>query len=381
METADVAIVGAGVIGLSTAYHLARRGVRVVVFERASQAGTGETAKATGGIRHQFSTEINIRLTQLSVPAFQRFEEEMGVPIDFVQHGYLLVAATSEKAAVLRSGLALQQSLGVPSRWVAPDDVRALYPGVRTDDLVGATFCPADGSATPHGVVQGYLRRSRELGAEVRFGEEVVAIEVDGGRVTGVRTPAGRWASPVVVDAAGPAARHVAHLAGVDVPVFPYRRQVFVMAPLPELALGRPLLVDVDTGWYVHQDRAGVLYMGGTDKDTRPGTDEVVDWDLFETVATAALHRLPPVAHARVVRGYAGIRSLTPDHHAVLGRVPDVAGFFIAAGFSGHGFMHAPAAGLLLAEEIVDGRATTLSLDPLSLRRFAGAAPVEAVSF
>ncbi len=382
METADVLIVGAGVIGLSVAYHLARRApLRIAVLERAAQPGTGETAKATGGIRHQFSTEVNVRLTQLSLPAFQRFEEEMGEPVDLVQHGYLFLTTREDAAAVMRAGVELQQRLGVPSRWVTPAEVRDLFPAVRTDDLLGGTFCPLDGSASPYGAVQGYLRRCRDLGVHVVLSEEVAGIEVQDGRVRGVRTASGGYAGPVVVNAAGPYARGVAAMAGVDLPVSPFRRQVFVMTPLPELGRGRPLTIDLDTGWYLHQDRAGALYMGGTDKDTRPGVDEVVDWDGFDAVAEAALRRIPATAGARVVRAYAGIRSLTPDHHAILGPVPGLSGFYCANGFSGHGFMHAPAVGLLMAEEILDGGARTLDLTPLRITRFAGGTRAEAVAF
>lgn len=382
MDSADVLVIGGGIIGLSVAYHLAQRGARgVVVLERAGQVGTGSTAKATGGIRHQFSTEINVRLTQLSLPAFQRFEEEMGEPVDFVQHGYLFVTTRADLAEVMRAGLRLQQHLGVPSRWVTPDEAAGLFPDVRVDDLVGGTFCPLDGSANPYGAVQGYLRRCRDLGVRVLTAQEVIGIEVSGDRVRGVRTASGAFAGPIVVNAAGPRARDVAAMVDVDLPVHPYRRQVFVMTPVPGLHRGAPLTVDLDTGWYLHQDRGGALYMGGTDKDTRPGLEEVVEWDGFDAVAQAALRRVPRTRNARVARAYAGIRSLTPDFHAILGAAPQVAGFYCANGFSGHGFMHAPAVGQLLAEEILDGKATTLDLSALSLMRFSGQVRTEATAF
>ena len=382
MDAADVLIIGGGIIGLSIAYHIARRGAcRIILLERADRVGTGSTAKATGGIRHQFSTEINVRLTQLSHPAFERFEDEMGEPVDFVQHGYLFVTARADRAEVMRSGLQLQQHLGVPSRWVIPDEAALLFPDLRVDDLVGGTFCPLDGSASPYGAVQGYLRRCRDLGVRILTEQEVTSIETDGGRVRGVRTASAQYAAPLVVNAAGPRARGVAAMVGVDLPVHPYRRQVFVMTPVPGLHRGAPLTVDLDSEWYLHQDRSGALYMGGTDKDARPGLEEVVDWEGFDAVAQAALHRVPRTREARVARAYAGIRSLTPDFHAILGRVPGVDGFYLANGFSGHGFMHAPAVGQLLAEEILDGRATTLDITPLALTRFAGRARAEATAF
>lgn len=382
MDAADVLIIGGGIAGLSIAYHLARRGARgIVVLERAGQVGTGSTAKATGGIRHQFSTEINVRLTQLSLPEFEHFEDELGEPIDFVQHGYLFVTAREERAEVMRAGLELQQRLGVPSRWVTPAEAAALFPDLRVDDLVGGTFCAQDGSASPYGAVQGYLRRCRDLGVRVQTNQEAIGIEVAGSRVRAVRTPSASFATPIVVDAAGPHARAVAAMVGVDLPAHPYRRQVFVMAPVDGLSRGVPLTVDLDTEWYLHQDRSGSLYMGGTDKDTRPGLEEVVDWDGFDAVAGAALRRVPRTHEARLVRAYAGIRTLTPDLHAILGPVPGVQGFYCANGFSGHGFMHAPAVGRLLAEEILDGRATSLDMTPLALTRFAGQTRGEVAAF
>jgi sarcosine oxidase, subunit beta len=382
MDSADILIVGGGIIGLSIGYHLARRGARgIVVLERAGQVGTGSTAKATGGIRHQFSTEVNVRLTQLSLPAFERFEEEMGEPVDFVQHGYLFVTTRADRVDAMRSGLRLQQRLGVPSRWVTPAEAALLFPDLRVDDLAGGTFCPLDGSANPYGAVRGYLRRCRDLGVRVLTDQEVIAIEVTGGRVRGVRTASSAYAAPIVVNAAGPYAQDVAAMAGLEIPVYPYRRQVFVMTPISGLRRGAPLTVDLDTGWYLHQDPGGALYMGGTDKDSRPGRAEVVDWDGFDAVARAALHRVPRTVEARVARAYAGIRSLTPDFHAILGPVPGVAGFYCANGFSGHGFMHAPAVGRLLAEEILDGKAAGLDITPLALARFADATRAEAVTF
>jgi sarcosine oxidase, subunit beta len=381
-DSADVLIIGAGIVGLSIGYHLARRGARrIIVLERAGQAGTGSTAKATGGIRHQFSTEINVRLTQLSLPEFERFEEETGAPVDFVQHGYLFVTTRADRADVMRAGLDLQRRLGVPSRWVTPGEAATLFPDLRVDDLVGGTFCPLDGSANPYGAVQGYLRRCRDLGVRVLMGQEVIGIDVTAGRIHGVRTASGAYAAPVVVNAAGPYARDVAALAGVELPVHPYRRQVFVMTPVPGLHRGAPLTVDLDTEWYLHQDRGGALYMGGTDKDTRPGLDEVVDWDGFDVVAQAALRRVPRMREALVARAYAGIRSLTPDLHAILGPVPSVSGFYCACGFSGHGFMHAPAVGRLLAEAILDGDVSALDITPLALTRFAGKTRAEATAF
>lgn len=384
MRMADVVVIGGGIIGCSIAYHLlARAGrLRVVLLEREAELGTGATARATGGIRHQFSSATLIRLTRLSFPTFLRFEEEFGRSADFVPHGYLFVTAEPDRLEGYRRAVALQQSLGVRSRILAPEEMRDLLPQLATADLLGGSFCPDDGSADPHGALQGFVTRARALGLEVLTRAEVVAIDREGERVAGVRTATERYAAPVVINAAGPFADRVARLAGVEIPSRPYRRQVLVVEPPPELPEVFPLIVDGDSGFYVHRQGRSALVMGGTDKDSRPGTEIAVDWEAFEPVLSAAAQRVPSLAEAKVMRAYAGLRDLTPDYHGILGQIPEVSGFYVACGFSGHGFMHAPAIGRLMAELIVDGRARSLDLAPLSPERFrAGRSETEAQIF
>lgn len=373
IRSADVVIVGAGIIGLSTAYHLVSRqpGLRVIVLEREPEAGTGATAKATGGIRHQFSTEVNVRLTQLSYPEFLRFPEEHRQEIGFRAHGYLFVASSEETWQALQASAELQHQLGVPTRLLDPTETREVFPEMRTDDLRGATFCALDASANPSDALQGYLSSARARGVEVVRNARVTGLETSGGAVTGVRTVETSYATDAIVNAAGPHVAEVAALAGVEIPAKPFRRQVFVMAHDPNVPPDLPLTVDVDTGWYVHQEGSGRLLFGGTDKDNRPGLEPTVDWEGFDRVAAAAITRVPLLAErARMVSAYAGIRTLTPDHHAIIGPVPGLSGFLVASACNGHGFMHAPAVGTLLAEEILDGHARSLDLAPLSLARF-----------
>ena len=207
-------------------------------------------------------------------------------------------------------------------------------------------------------------------------------IHREQGRVAGVSTPTDRYATPVVVNAAGPLADEVGGLAGVDIPSRPYRRQVIVTEPPPDLPERFPLIVDLDSGWYVHRLGRSALLMGGTDKDLQPGLDATVDWEAFERVFQAAGKRAPLLAEAKVLRAYAGVRDLTPDYHGILCKAHDAPGFYVACGFSGHGFMHAPAIGLLMTELIVDGRAVSMELGPLSLERFrSGALVTEANMF
>jgi sarcosine oxidase subunit beta len=370
--TADVVIVGGGVIGASVAYHLLGRSpeLRVVLLEREPELGTGATAKATGGIRHQFSTETNVRLTMLSYPYFVEAEERLGTPVDFVRHGYLFVSADPVTFDGSRRAVELQRRLGVASELLTPAACARLLPMLVTNDLVGGSFCADDGAADPHALLRAFLGRARARGLAVRTSAPVLGIATRGGRVAGVRTPDGEIAAPIVVDCAGPHAHEVAALAGVDVPSRPFRRQVLVTEPLPDFPPACPLIVDLDTGWYVHRQGPSAVLMGGTDKASHPGHDTTVDWSAFGAVFEAAGRRAPPLAEARVMRAYAGVRDLTPDYHGIVDEAPDVRGFYVACGFSGHGFMHAPAIGLLMAELVVDGRASSLDLEPLSLRRF-----------
>jgi len=374
VTSADIVVIGGGVIGASVAYHLLERDPRlhVVLLEREAQVGAGATSKATGGIRHQFSTEANIRLTLLSYPYFSHARERLGRSVDFVAHGYLFVTASPEVLATAGRSVELQRSLGVRSAVLAPVEIAPLLPALVTDDLAGGSFCPEDGSADPHGLLQAFLEIARGRGLDVRTGEPVVGVERVGERVNGVRSSRGAYAAPVVVDCAGPHADEVGALAGVEIPSKPFKRQVMVTEPLPDFPLVFPLIVDLDTGFYVHRQGVAAVLMGGTDKDRAPGHDTTVDWDAFELVFQAAGRRVPPLAEAKVMRAYAGVRDLTPDYHGILGEAPGAPGFYVACGFSGHGFMHAPAIGVLMAELILDGRARSMDIAPLSLARFAG---------
>ena len=381
MPAADVVIAGGGITGFAIAYELLRRGSKVLLLERDQEVGRGSTSRATGGIRHQFSTETNIRLSQMSYPTFASFATEMGQEIGFRPHGYLFVSADERSWDGLQRSSALQQRLGVPTQVLAPDEARGIFPPLATDDVLGAAYCAIDGSASPTDALAGYRRRCQALGLEVRTNEPVIGIEA-GSKVASVRTTAGSYPTETFVDAAGPNVADIAGLVGLDVPARPFNRQVFVVAPMESMPKGAPLVVDLTTGWYVHQDANGTVLMGGTDKDSRPGIEPRVDWDGFDLVAQAALRRVPKLAPEVTLRtAYAGIRTLTPDHHAILGRTP-VEGFVLAANCNGHGFMHAPAVARLVAQEILDGEARDLDLAPLRLARFADKkASTEALMF
>ena len=368
MERADVVVVGGGVLGASIAYHLATKGVRDIVVLERDRLGAGSTSRNAGGVRLQFSTEINVRLSQRSIPHLERFADEMGIDPDFHQVGYLFLITSDRDASAFERSLALWARMGVPARRLGREEVRALFPELRVDDVRFATFCPKDGYLDPSSLLNGYAARAREKG--VRFAESRAAssIERTNGRVTAVGTSSGAIATETVVDAAGPWAGLVAKLAGIDLPITPLRRQIFVTDPLAALDHDFPLTVEMATSFYFHRESGGVL-MGMADPADKPGFDDSVNWDFLPTIVERALDRFPPLEKANVKTGWAGFYEDTPDKHPILGRVDAVPGFISAAGFSGHGLMHAPAAGEAIAELIVDGK-TSLDISALSYDRF-----------
>ena len=366
--TADAVIVGGGVIGASVAYHLAKRGLRDVVVLERDRLGSGSTGKNAGGIRLQFSTEINVRLSQRSLPRLEAFADEMGIDIAFHQVGYLFLITHDRDVAPFERSLALWHRLGVPARRLERADVTSLFPELCVDDVRFATFCPKDGYADPNSILQGYVAGARSLGVRFAEGAPVTAIGRTNGSVESVTTPGETIATRLVVDAAGAWAADVARLAGVELPITPLRRQIFVTERVPGLEHEFPLTVEFATGLYMHRESGGVL-LGMADPKDRPGFDDSVNWDFLPDVVERAMERLPLLERATIRTGWAGLYEDTPDKHPILGRVEDVEGFVSAAGFSGHGVMHAPAAGELLAELIVDGR-TSLDLTPLRASRF-----------
>ncbi len=369
METAEVVIAGGGVMGCSLAYHLAQRGVDVLLLER-GQLGSGSTARNAGGVRQQFSTEVNVRIQMRSVRMLERFEAEVGVPADFHQVGYLILLTGAEQAAQFRGLLEMWHRLGLTeARWLDPDGARELVPALTVEDVLGATFCPTDGIASPDAVTMGYAGAARRLGARLREGAEVIGIDLVAGRIAGVRTSVGAVATPVLFNCAGPWAGAVGRLAGLDIPVQPYRRHIWVTDHVPEVPRRSPMTVDFATTFYFHPEGDGLLF-GMSDREDPPTFSTETNPAFMERVIETALHRLPALERAGIRAAWAGLYEVTPDHQAILGPVAEVGGFWCACGFSGHGFMQAPAAGDLLAQLFVEGR-SEVDLSELGHDRFA----------
>jgi sarcosine oxidase subunit beta len=381
---ADVAIIGAGIMGVSTAYHLARRRAgRIVVLER-DDVCSGSTALASGGIRHQYANRVGIELTLAGIETFERFEAEFGVNPSFRQHGYLILVTTEAELAQAERNVALQRSLGVDVQLLAPAEIARRFPYVNTADLRGATWSPRDGYADPYLVTTAIAARARAMGVEIRTGHEVTAVERAAGRVNGVVTRQGsRVDAPVVVIAAGCWSGGVGRMAGIDVPVAPLRRSKFITAPFPfdRIPAATPFIIDTHQGISLRREGEGLL-MGIGRKEEAGEFRTDVDWSLTTPLVERAIHRFPPVADASLQKGWAGLYEMTPDQTGIVGTAPDVAGLHVIAGFSGHGFMHGFVAGQLMAEVILDGRATTVDASTLSLDRFArGELSLEPLTF
>jgi sarcosine oxidase, subunit beta len=383
LQGGRVVIIGGGVVGLSIAYHLTVRGYRDVTLVERRALGSGATSKGTGVIRQQFSSEVNIALSRRAVDYFAGFHDRVGESARFRQHGYLFLLDRPELLEVFRDNAAKQLEAGVPVQLLEPEEIPGVMPHVNVDGLLAASYCRTDGSASPKAVTKAFARGARAHGARLMEDTTVIAIERNThGAIGAVDTTRGKVAAETVVNAAGAWAAEVARLTGIELPIVPYRRQAFEVSSLAWLDADLPFTVDLASGAYVHPRPNGSV-IGGTDRNVPVGFDEEVDWSLVSALREALAHRIPRMAEAEIIRGWAGLRDMTPDDNAIVGPVSAVPGFWTAAGFSGHGFMHSPVIGELLSEWLVDG-APTLDLSALRPERFdegAGAFETETIVF
>lgn len=367
---AEVAVVGAGVIGLSVARELARTGLTdVVVLEREAACARGSTSRANGGFRTQFTTRPNVEFSRYSIGELERLEAETGL-LGLQQVGYLLMTGTEEGERGLRAAYELQRSLGVTTEWLSPEGVLARAPFVRPDGLRAGTFHARDGVLDPYGVARAMELQAREAGVRIVCDAEVRAIRRTRGGFE-LEHARGVERTGVVVNAAGPDARDVAAMLDVDVPVEPIRRNLaFAPAPPGEPI---PMCVDLDTGVLVRRERSGGYVIAYSDPNDPPGRDTSLDPRFFEALAARVGNRFPFLEELPIdrARSWAGLYPETPDHHAIIGHAPGVPGFVLCVGFGGHGVMHAPAAGRAVAELVTLGRCETFDLRPLRPERFA----------
>jgi sarcosine oxidase subunit beta len=367
-RTADIVIIGAGAIGSSIAYHLAKRGARDVVVLEREMVGAGSTSKAAGGIRVQFGTRVEIEFSLRSIEFFKRFEAEMGASCDYRQEGYLILLSDEADLARYRRNVELQTSLGADVRILSPDDARGIVPELRVDDILAAAWGPMDGYASPHEVVQAYAARARERGVRIFEGIAAEGIELTGDRVTAVRTPEGRIETPLVVNAAGPQAPLVGRMVGLDLPVDPRRRHIFVTEEFAGVRHPMPLVIDRQSGFYCRSEQRQILMSAG-DIGATTEYSAAVDWSMLDQAVDKAVHRIPALEGASIRHAWAGLRPLTPDEHAILDWAPGIRGLYLAIGFCGHGFQHSPATGQVVAE-LLTGASPSIDIADLAIGRF-----------
>jgi sarcosine oxidase subunit beta len=366
--SAAVVVVGGGVIGTSIAFHLAEAGVDGVVLVERDAIGSGSTSRAAGGVRTQFSDELNVLIGLRSLRALERFAERPGGDVGLHQVGYLFALTRPDDVAAFEEGVALQNRLGVPSRLVEPEEVARLSPLTVVDDVIAGAFCPLDGYATPDAVTQGYATAARALGVTILTGCSLEEIEVEDGEIAAAVTSLGRVATRCLVCAAGPWSRHVGGLAGVELPVEPLRRQILFTGPIDDLPPDFPFTIDFATGFYFHREGPGLLM--GVNYPEEPGykLDYTEDW--LPVLTEVAERRAPSVLAAGIRGGWAGLYEVTPDHNALVGEAPEVSRFLYATGFSGHGFMQGPAIGEIV-RDLYLGRQPFVDVRPLAATRFA----------
>jgi sarcosine oxidase subunit beta len=332
-----------------------------------------------GGVRAQFSTDVNIRMSIYSIPFFAQFEEATGHPSGYKPRGYLFMATNDRHMNYLRDNIARQKALGLTNvELLSPEDIRKVLPQLRSDDIIGGSFCPTDGFVDPESVMTGFMARAIERGTELWRGTEVTGISTSHATVSGVKTTNGDVQAAIVVNAAGPWAAAVARMAGADLPVQPLRRMLVLTEPFTGLPERLPMIIDMSTGWHFRQEGLGLL-MAWADRDQQPGFRADFDPAFIEKILTHAAARVPDFANLAVNprRCWAGLYEMSPDHHAILGPAPNVRGLFFANGFSGHGVMHSPATGRILADLIVHGETQVIDAQDLNVQRFAEGRAIE----
>jgi sarcosine oxidase subunit beta len=371
-SAAEVVIVGGGAMGTSIAFHLAEAGVRDVVLLERDELGTGSTCKAAGGVRAQFSDRINIELGARSLEAFARFGERPGQEIDLHRVGYLFLLSTPADVASFERDVALQNEMGVDSRIISVAEAKKLSPLIETDGLLAAAWSPDDGHCTPESVVLGYATAARRHGASLFTGVTVTGMERSGDLVRIVRTDRGDITAGTVICAAGAWSAAVGDMAGSALPVTPLRRQIIFTEPMPDLAEVVPFTIDFASTYYFHREGRGLL-MGMSDPVQEPGFHLGYSDDWLPRLGAAIERRAPGLLDVGLCNGWAGLYEVTPDHNAIIGRSTTTQNFLYATGFSGHGFLQAPAVGEVVRDLYLD-REPVVDVSPLTADRFADGA-------
>jgi sarcosine oxidase subunit beta len=375
MQTAEVVIIGGGIVGSSIAWHLTAAGHKsVLVIERETAQGKGSTGKSMGGVRAQFSTPVNIQMSLHSIPFYASFEEALGHPSGYRAQGYLFLATQESHLAYLRANLERQKTLGLKTaQLLSAEDIIQLLPQLRSDDILGGSFCSTDGFVDPYSVMTGFMARASEQGTTLWKNTAVTGISKDSQGISGVETSRGHVATRTVVNAAGAWSAQIAKFAGVELPVEPLRRMLVPSEPYTDFPHSSPMVIDMSNGFHFRPEGLGFL-LAWNDPEETLGFKTDFEPAFIEKVLVRAANRVPAFENLAVnpKRSWAGLYEMTPDHHCILGPVPSVPGFFLANGFSGHGVMHSPATGKILADLILAGKTSVVDdVSVLSLESFS----------
>jgi glycine/D-amino acid oxidase-like deaminating enzyme len=367
-STADVVIIGAGVIGCSTAYHLTKEGITNVAVLEMDQVGAGTSSKSASMLSMQFGRDpLLARMAQYSYQRYMDFEQELGVPIDFRKTGWISVAS-GRSAEDLRQHAKSLQSLGIQTDLLSPGEVKLLYPELNTDDIEVGTWGPDDGPFDPHMIMWGYMKRATENGVKLYQGEKACGVRLENGRVTGIETNNGLIATSIVVNAAGPWAQEVGKWANIHIPLANKVRTIVMTGPLPDIPADRPFVEDETVEWYFRSETGGVLMGMGNVPAKSPETQ--LDNEMIDRIVDYAVHRVPVLEKASLLTAWSGVRPLTADGRPIFGPVPVTEGYLLNAGWGGFGIIQTPSAGQLMAELIQDGYTSTFQSSEFGLERF-----------
>ncbi len=366
-RSAEVVIIGGGVVGSAIAYELTKRGMRDIVILEKGYLSSGSTGRCGAGVRQQWGLEMNCRLAKGSVDIFERLSEELDCDIEFRQGGYLILAHTPEQVEQFERNIKLQNSLEIPSRFVSHDEAREICPPINTEKFIRATYCPTDGHANPFKTNFAYARAAERGGARIFRRTEAKAILVEGERIAGVVTEKGTISTRLVVNAAGPWSKEVAALAGIELPTYPERHQCLVTEPVEPSF--NTMVISFQIGIYLQQVPHGSFVIGIGEKE-EPNHNIHSSWQWLELLTGELLEILPTLGNLRIVRQWAGSYNKTPDAAPILGEHSALKGFFNAVGFSGHGFMIAPMTAVCIAQSML-GEQTSVDIRPLSVDRFS----------
>jgi len=367
IKKADVVIIGGGVQGCSIAYNLAKKGCRNIVVLEKNTCASGSSGRCGAGIRQQFGTEMNCILARESVRIFENLSQELNYDIELSQCGYLLLAFTEKEKEQFKKNVKLQQSLGIKSRFITIDEVKEISPYINTSRVLTATFCPTDGHVDPMLTTFAYAEQAQRLGVKIFPYTEALSIEVAKGCIQSVTTGKGQILTSIVVNCAGGNSGKIGEMAGVEIPVYCKRQQILVTEPIEPII--KPALMSFSQNYWILQRPHGGFVMSYGDPNERKDGYLGATWQFSQEMARKALSIIPILKEVRVVRGWAGVYNISPDESPILGGHPQVKGFYMSVGFSGHGFMLSPITGKLIAELILDGK-TSIPINKLDIGRY-----------